>query len=162
MYERSRDKGVTIRAAMSPRQRWLATLAHAMADEVVAHAARWSHVPLTELRPPETGLVLLRARMGGSGDRFNVGEATVTRCVLRCAGSPDTVGVGYCLGLHVERARAIALFDALLQQAEHQDRLLREVIAPLEARVAQDRAAQQARTATSRVAFSTLQSEVSA
>jgi len=36
-----------------------------------------------ELRPPQTGLVMLRGRIGGSGPSFNVGEATVTRAALR-------------------------------------------------------------------------------
>lgn len=154
---------MTEHATPPQRQRWLATLAQASAERLAEHAGRWTHVTATELRAPQTGLVMLRARTGGSGDRFNLGEATVTRCVLRCAGQhADTVGVGYCLGRDAARARAIALFDALLQQAEHHERLMREVVAPLAAAIADERAADQARTATSRVVFSTLHSEVPA
>ena len=38
------------------------------------------------IRTPETGLVQLRARMGGIGDRFFAGDATLTR-----AAAPLTV-----------------------------------------------------------------------
>ena len=36
---------------------------------------------------PETGLVMLRGRADGSGHPFNLGEATVTRCVASLVGA---------------------------------------------------------------------------
>ncbi len=36
-----------------------------------------------DLRPPETGLVMTRGRIGGDGRPFNLGEATVTRAAVR-------------------------------------------------------------------------------
>src|SRR5262249_2103884 len=114
------------------RQVWLAALAHAPAAALATFAKVHSHIVTDDLRPPATGLVMLRSRIGGSGDRFNLGEATVTRCVLRCAGDPEaTVGVGYVLGRDPEHCRAMALFDALLQQPAHHDAVWREVIGPL-------------------------------
>lgn len=149
-------------AAVGPRdrQRWLATLSQAPAPLLLAQAAAWSTWPTVVLRPVETGLVMLRGRIGGGGDRFNLGEATVTRYVLRCAGEPSsTVGVGYVLGRQPDRAKAVALFDGLLQQAAHQQRLLRELIAPLAEELARNQVAAAARTAASRVRFATLQAE---
>ena len=35
-----------------------------------------------DLRPIESGLVMLRGRMGGDGRPFNLGEATVTRAAV--------------------------------------------------------------------------------
>src|SRR5262245_64735850 len=35
------------------------------------------------LRGPEIGLVMVRARTGGTGTRFNLGEMTVTRCTVQ-------------------------------------------------------------------------------
>ena len=37
------------------------------------------------LRRPETGAVMVRGRMGGTGAPFNLGEMTVTRCSLTIA-----------------------------------------------------------------------------
>ena len=55
---------------------------------------------------------MVRARAGGTGQRFNLGEATVTRCVVR----PDAaltgtqqVGVGYVLGCSHRQALLVAL-----------------------------------------------------
>ena len=73
-----------------------------------------------------------------------------------------SVGVGYVLGRDVERCRAMALFDALLQQPAHHDVVWRHVIGPLAAGAAQQRAKAAADTARSRVRFSTLQPETPA
>jgi alpha-D-ribose 1-methylphosphonate 5-triphosphate synthase subunit PhnG len=45
------------------------------------------------LRRPEVGLTMARARIGGTGNRFNFGELTVTRCALRLASGQH--GVAY-------------------------------------------------------------------
>ena len=91
----------TVTADYAPRQRWLNILSRAPADFLETHlrfVAQGSH---QWLRPAETGLVMVRARAGGTGQRFNFGEATVTRCVIRpdlaLTGSRQ-VGVGYVLG----------------------------------------------------------------
>lgn len=142
------------------RRRWLSVLVHAPRAALAEHAARTlagHHFDI--LRTPETGLVMLRGRIGGDGDRFNLGEATLTRCVVRLRGADGTpsLGVGYRLGRDSERVRWIAQFDALLQLRMHQADVLRGVIEPLEALVAAERAAAAARTATSRVHFLELQ-----
>ncbi|WP_409970379.1 phosphonate C-P lyase system protein PhnG [Piscinibacter sp.] len=144
------------------RREWLAVLAHAprtslhrLADPILTQPFDW-------LRQPETGLAMLRARIGNGGDRFNLGEATLTRCVVRHRGAQGTVtaGIGYVLGRDAERAGWVARLDALLQQPE-QHEALRDVIEPLRAATAERRAETQARTDASRVEFFTLQPEVS-
>src|SRR5690242_7945668 len=79
------------------RQRWMAVLAKAGADEV---ERAWDELPeqprFTFLRPPETGLVMLRGRIGGSGAPFNLGEATATRCAIEL--ETGTTGFSYILG----------------------------------------------------------------
>jgi alpha-D-ribose 1-methylphosphonate 5-triphosphate synthase subunit PhnG len=145
--------------SVEQRQSWLAVLVHAPRDALQAHAQRClaGHA-FESLRAPETGLVMLRGRIGGTGDRFNLGEATVTRCVQRLRGASGevTVGVGYRLGGDAERVRWIAQFDALLQQGMHHADLMRSVIEPLHAATARARGRQQARTAASRVRFYTM------
>lgn len=145
------------------RQRWLAVLAHAPRELLQHHADQLHRYAFTSLRAPEFGLTMVRARIGNRGDRFNVGDATVTRCVVRhCGRDGDlTAGVGYVLGRDEVRAEWVARFDALLQQPEHRAALMRDVIEPLADETARRRAAAAARTARSRVSFDTLASEIS-
>jgi len=95
--------------------------------------------------------------------RFNLGEATLTRCIARITiGGHTTAGVGHVLGRDDGRARWIAQLDALLQQPTLHDALQHEVIVPLKAAREQVLAAERARHAASRVSFYTLKPEVSA
>ena len=145
------------------RQRWLAVLAHAPRELLERHAAALPGTGFARLRAPETGLTMVRARIGNQGDRFNVGDATVTRCVVRHRASDGRLaaGVGYVLGRDEARAEWVARLDALLQQPEHHAALMRDVIAPLADETARRRAAAAALTASSRVSFDTLASEIS-
>lgn len=68
------------------------------------------------LRGPETGLVMLRGRMGSTGNAFNLGEATVTRCSLKLP--TGTEGHAYVMGRNGAHARRAALCDALYQQGQ--------------------------------------------
>ncbi|HAT34520.1 MAG TPA: phosphonate C-P lyase system protein PhnG, partial [Rhodospirillaceae bacterium] len=72
----------------------MATLAKAEEDEL---ETAWDQLGLepeyTWLRQPEFGSTMIRARAGGTGDPFNLGEATMTRCALRLA--DGTAGYGY-------------------------------------------------------------------
>ncbi len=150
-------------AQQAARQRWLAVLAHAPRELLERHAAAISADAFARLRAPEIGLTMVRARIGNRGDRFNVGDATVTRCVVRHRGTDGRLaaGVGYVLGRDEARAEWIARLDAMLQQPEHHDALMRDVIAPLAAETARRHAASAALTASSRVSFETLASEIS-
>ena len=116
------------------------------------------------LREPETGLTMLQARIAGGGDRFHLGEATLTRCVLRhrAADGAVRVGVGYVLGRDAQRARWIAAADALLQQPSRHEALRGDLLAPLAREVLRRRAAARAATAGSRVRFHTLQADAPA
>lgn len=145
------------------RADWLRVLAHAGADEL-AHVASpvLADYRFEWLREPETGLVMLRSRVGHTGERFNLGEATVTRCAVRHLGaSGDAVaGVGYILGHDAARAERVARLDALLQRAELHELVWRTVVAPLrEARARRDHE-ERARTEASRVRFFALQPEL--
>jgi alpha-D-ribose 1-methylphosphonate 5-triphosphate synthase subunit PhnG len=54
----------------------------------------------------------------------------------------------------------VARLDAMLQQPEHHEALMRDVVAPLAAETARRRAQEAARTDASRVSFDTLASEL--
>jgi alpha-D-ribose 1-methylphosphonate 5-triphosphate synthase subunit PhnG len=147
------------------RAEWLGVLAQSPAGELqrladpllVRQRFEW-------LRRPEQGLAMVRARIGHTGDRFNLGEATVTRCALRHL--PDSgeavAGIGYVLGRDALHAERVARLDALLQRPGLHDGLWRDIVEPLRTRLLQSRAAEQARTDTSRVRFFTLQPEAGA
>ncbi len=145
----------------SARRDWLSVLAHAPRPVLAQHALALHSDAFDWLRQPEVGLVMLRGRIGNTGDKFNLGEATLTRCVVRHRGAVGTVaaGVGYVLGRDAERAEWVARIDALLQQPEHHAALMHDVIEPLRAAPRAERTAQAARTAASRVQFFTLAPE---
>jgi alpha-D-ribose 1-methylphosphonate 5-triphosphate synthase subunit PhnG len=146
------------------RREWLAVLAHAPRELLERHARAIRDQGFETLRAPEVGLTMLRARISNSGDRFNLGEATITRCVVRHRDAHGHVsaGVGYVLGRDEERAQWVARLDALLQQPPHREALLREVIAPLAKATAALRQREREATAGSRVRFYTMTPETAA
>jgi alpha-D-ribose 1-methylphosphonate 5-triphosphate synthase subunit PhnG len=109
----------------------------ALADEQVleAEAARLSDsFSYTFLRRPEAGLVMLEARAGNSGQRFNLGEMLITRCVVRLEPlDKDAAAEGYAFiqGNSPRHAELAAVFDALLQLENWADALEQSLIAPL-------------------------------
>jgi alpha-D-ribose 1-methylphosphonate 5-triphosphate synthase subunit PhnG len=105
------------------------------------------------LRAPEVGAVMVRGRIGGDGDAFNLGEMTVTRCSLALAGG--AVGHAHVQGRDKGHALRAAVLDALLQSPEGAA-LRAGVLAPLRAEEAARRAARAAKAAATRVEFFTL------
>ena len=66
------------------RQIWMAVLARAEAKVLSAFFDANGGLPVFQImKPAETGTVMLEGRAGGSGRRFNAGDATMTRCVVR-------------------------------------------------------------------------------
>lgn len=96
------------------RRRHMAVLARAPRGDIEALVGAVTAPPFTTLKPPETGTVMVEGRAGGAGSRFNLGEATVTRCVIRL--DSGTLGFSYALGRDKEKARLAALTEALLQE----------------------------------------------
>lgn len=136
------------------RRAAMAVLAEAEEHELSAGLDRLPVPAFTELRPPESGLVMLRGRMGGDGGPFNLGEATVTRAAIRL--ETGETGFSYLLGHRPQAARLAALVDALWQRPQSRADVEQQVLAPIRARLdAADRLSA-ARTAATRVEFFTL------
>ena len=137
------------------RQRWLAILARA--DRCALESA-WNSVadkPRCEwLRRAETGLVMVRARAGGTGQRFNLGEMTATRCTVQMDGGIR--GVGYVRGRDARHAELVALFDALLQQDDRRADVQRDTIEPLAEAQETEKAARARKVNATKVDFFTL------
>ncbi|AWB20316.1 phosphonate C-P lyase system protein PhnG [Methylobacterium currus] len=106
-----------------------------------------------DLRPPETGLVMTRGRIGGDGQPFNLGEATVTRAAVRLSGGET--GFAYHLGRDRAKARLAATLDALWQRPERRE-AVEAVLAPVAIRRRHERAAEARRIAATRVNFFTM------
>lgn len=153
--DRKTGGGAASAAGDNPRQRWIGLLAGALpADLEAAYAGLPEKPKYRLLRAPETGLVMLQGRMGGSGAPFNAGEMTVTRCSVAMA--DGRVGHGYVAGRAPRHAELAALFDALFQDPATGDELQRAVLPPL-ARAENARcAAVAAETAPTTVEFFTL------
>ncbi|MEP3295084.1 phosphonate C-P lyase system protein PhnG [Tateyamaria sp.] len=98
----------------TPRKHWLSLMAKApigrvarLLDDTI------DRPPYTWLRAPEVGSTMVRARAGGTGFPFNLGEVTVTRCALTLA--TGEVGHAYIQGRNKSDAEAVAIVDALMQ-----------------------------------------------
>jgi alpha-D-ribose 1-methylphosphonate 5-triphosphate synthase subunit PhnG len=140
----------------SERQRWMAALARASRGEIEALAG--PDLPAHEvLKAPETGTVMVEGRAGGTGRRFNLGEATMTRCVVRLQDSAQAgaMGFSYALGRDGRKARLAAILDARLQ-AEPEDGALRRGVAGLAAAQAAARDLASRKAAATKVDFFTL------
>jgi len=151
-----------VAAPQAARRDWLRVLARARADDLARLAAPvLKDFRFEPLRAPEAGLVMVRARIGNTGDRFNLGEATVARCVVRHRAADGSVvaGVGHVLGTDTAHAERVACLDALLQRPACHALVMRSVVQPLADLDAQRCAAERAATETSRVRFYTLQPE---
>jgi alpha-D-ribose 1-methylphosphonate 5-triphosphate synthase subunit PhnG len=139
---------------LTQRKAVMAVLASSAAADIAARLATLSLPDHEDLREAENGLVMLRGRIGGDGAPFNLGEATVSRAAVRLASGE--VGFGYALGRDREKARLIALCDALVQSAVYADEVETKVIAPLRAMAAARRDRKAAETAATRVDFYTM------
>jgi alpha-D-ribose 1-methylphosphonate 5-triphosphate synthase subunit PhnG len=138
--------------AIEARRAVMATLAAATVEEALAVLARLGDREATDLRPVESGLIMLRGRMGGDGAPFNLGEATVTRAAIRLA--DGRTGFAWQLGRDRGKARAAAVIDALWQGAERA--AIEAALVPLRRRLAEAARRRAAEVAATRVDFFTL------
>lgn len=142
------------------RGAWMSVLAKSDPEDLVR---AWEELPQKPkwrwLRRPETGLVMVRGRAGGTGGAFNLGEITVTRCAVVTEdpqGGPGYTGQGYLAGRDRRHAELAALFDALLQDGKRRPALEAQVISPLAERLAARRREASAKSAATKVDFFTL------
>lgn len=146
--------------AAAPRRHWMGVLAAAVPEALErAWESLGERPDYSLLREPQTGLVLVRARMGGDGARFNLGEMTMTRCAVTVgdgSGGEAVMGLGYVAGRQARKAELAAVFDALLQDPARRRELMERVIAPLAAAQRARRAARAASAEPTRVEFFTM------
>ncbi|WP_397606023.1 phosphonate C-P lyase system protein PhnG [Sphingorhabdus sp.] len=116
--------------AIALRQRAHALIAKSPHETVRELFERMERLPtLSHVRPTDTGLIMVRGKVGGDGARFNLGELPVTRAALRIGGGQ--VGIGYVAGRNDDHAELAALADAMVQSPEWSDTLEQGVLKPL-------------------------------
>jgi len=137
------------------RQAWMGLLARAPKDTLEKIWAELSDRPeYGLLRAPETGMVMVRARAGGEGGRFNLGEMSVTRCVVRTL--DGRMGQSYVAGRDHRHAELAALFDALMQDPERRIQLKRELLDPVETAIRDKHQEDAQKSAATKVDFFTM------
>jgi alpha-D-ribose 1-methylphosphonate 5-triphosphate synthase subunit PhnG len=142
-------------ANIAARQALMRICAEATVEELLRSVGEFGDLAKAQdVRLPEAGLVMLRGRIGGDGAPFNVGEATVTRAVVRLENG--TLGYSYLLGRSAERARLAAIVDALGQDVAWRERLETVLVAPVTARRDAEARTQREEAAATRVNFFTL------
>jgi alpha-D-ribose 1-methylphosphonate 5-triphosphate synthase subunit PhnG len=133
------------------RKIWMGALARADAD---ALAVLFPDLPdHSLLRAPEIGAAMVRGRIGGTGQPFNLGEMTITRCSVRLSGG--TVGHAHVQGRDKAHAWRAAVLDAVLQ-TDRDGTLYARVIAPLLDAENARRTARASKAAATKVEFFTL------
>jgi len=137
------------------RRRWLSVLARAKVSDIRAQLAAAPALPeYNLLRGPEAGMTMLRGRMGGGGQSFNLGEMTLSRCSIQ--DQAGRVGHGYAAGRDLAQVELIARLDAVLQDEEAGAIYHKTVIEPLAAQQDAQNEAAEARAAGTEVKFFTL------
>lgn len=138
----------------SERAQWISLLAKAPVQILFDAATRYGPLPdYLWLRRPEIGLAMVRARTGGSGEQFNLGEMSVTRCALRL--QSGEMGVAYVAGRDARHAELAALFDALMQSAERVQ-IEAAVLQPITIALTKKRAHADAHALATKVEFMTM------
>jgi alpha-D-ribose 1-methylphosphonate 5-triphosphate synthase subunit PhnG len=136
----------------SARQHWMSVLARAPATAIESGLTRDGPLPVwTRVRGPETGLVMVRGRAGGSGSPFNLGEMSVTRCTVRL--ESGATGHAYVAGRDERQAELAAVADALLQAPATGADLGDALIRPLAEAQREQRQTRAEKAAATRVEF---------
>lgn len=139
----------------------MSVLAKADRSAIESACKPLGELPQTEwLRQPETGLVMVRGRIGGSGAKFNLGEVPVTRCAVRL--DSGTVGIAWVQGRDSEHAALAARLDAMLQEPRYYRAIQNHVIGPLAVAQAARRDLIARKAAATKVEFYTLARETAA
>lgn len=136
------------------RQSWMGILAKSSVTDIEQQVKTLGELPeYTFLRQPEIGLTMVRGRAGGTGEVFNLGEMTITRCVIKIL---NTTGFGYVSGRSKRHAELAAVCDGLLQQEKWQKIVNTQVIQPLATIIQHKKDKQQRQTEATKVEFFTM------
>jgi len=137
------------------RAQWMSFLAQAEPAELAQAMEPFAPpaAATTWLRPSQTGLYMLRGRIGGTGPQFNLGEVSVTRCSVQIG---ERIGHAWVRGSNGRHAELAACADALMQDAGQRAHVQAQVLEPLRESLQQRRASASKKAAASKVEFFTV------
>lgn len=124
--------------------------------------AQWDSLGIQQryrcVRGPETGMAMVRGRMGATGNAFNLGEMTMTRAsvALDDATGDSSLGHGWVRGRNHRHAELIALIDACAQFEPMRQHIDDHLIAPLSDELAAHKKQASQTAAATRVDFFTM------
>jgi alpha-D-ribose 1-methylphosphonate 5-triphosphate synthase subunit PhnG len=137
------------------RKSALSVLSKSSLDSIVE---QWSALGINPafnfLKTPEVGMVMVRGQAGGDGQTFNVGEMTVTRCVVQL--HSKEIGYGYTAGRNIDKSKIIALIDACFQVSIFEKNIEDRIINPLRVSIEEKQEHQKNKIETSTVDFFTM------
>ena len=137
------------------RKRAAGLLARATVDELLTFWSALETKPRVEkVRGPETGLVMVRGKIGGGGSPFNLGEATVTRATVKLASG--TIGHAHALGTNRKQVWYAAIADALWQEEETRALIESRILSVVANRLEVKKSQRIKETAATRVDFFTM------
>ena len=137
------------------RQHWMSVMAKSNSKTLIVLSDTYvTQQDFETIRPAEVGLTQVRGRMGGTGSQFNVGDMTITRCVVRS--DQGHYGHSYIIGRNKDHATRAAQLDAMLQDQAHQKTMIEHIIQPLEHVLDQQQAEKAKDVAQTKVNFFTL------
>ena len=145
--------------ATRDRQAWMSVLAKADSKTLAEKVAVLADLPkFSVIRPAECGSVMVRGRAGGTGSPFNLGEMSVTRCVVQLTegGEGPVIGHAYVTGRDKNHAESAALLDALMQTERWRPVIQEDVIGPLAQASAAVKQTRQEKVAATKVNFFTM------
>lgn len=140
---------------VNQRSDWISILAQSQYAELIEHWKATELEPSYQvIRQPEIGLAQVRARMGSTGNPFNMGDVTITRAAIKL--DTGEMGYSYLRGRNKPHAELAAVIDGMLQSGVYRQALMQRIIEPLAA-LKFERDQQRAKeVATSKVDFFTL------
>lgn len=137
------------------RAYWMSVLSRSRAEALLSY---WQPLNIAVdyqlLRPTEIGLLQLQGRMESTGQRFMVGDLTVTRAAIQT--KDGICGYSYVVGRDKPHAERCAFIDALLQTQSAFNPLWKRLVSPLAKQQQAEHDHQRREVATSRVNFFTL------
>ncbi|TVO77862.1 phosphonate C-P lyase system protein PhnG [Sedimenticola selenatireducens] len=139
----------------SQRQHWMSVMAKAPSEKLIELASSFiKSDDFKTIRAPEIGLAQIRGRMGGTGNTFNLGDTTITRCVVQS--TAGHYGYAFIRGRDKAHAQCAAKLDALMQQSTLASAIDAQVIEPLQQQWNAQQKHKRSETDATKVKFFTL------
>ena len=145
----------TEKSERTSRQKWMSVLAKADTELLNMLWCDLQDKPSwTNIRAPETGMVMVRGKAGGVGTTFNVGEMALTRATVRL--DSGISGVAYVQGRSASKAEQSAVLDAMLQDDRYATATYTNIIKPLEKATKKTKISASKKAANTKVEFFTM------